>query len=64
MCQKAASGYDMFCRQDFVGIDYGLVDCATWVSVWLAGYMNGSVDLSIVLVERTHRQFNVFSAAE
>ena len=30
MCQKAASGYDMFCRQDFVGIDYGLVDCATY----------------------------------
>jgi heparanase 1 len=29
MCQKALHGYDMFCRQDFVGIDYGLVDCAT-----------------------------------
>lgn len=29
MCQKALNGYDMFCRQDFVGIDYGLVDCAT-----------------------------------
>jgi heparanase 1 len=27
---KAASGYDMFCRQDFVGIDYGLIDCATF----------------------------------
>jgi heparanase 1 len=23
-------GYSVFCRQDFVGIDYGLLDCATY----------------------------------
>ena len=27
MASKAANGYKVFCRQDFVGIDYGLVDC-------------------------------------
>jgi heparanase 1 len=27
---KAASGYNMFCIQDFVGIDYGLIDCTTF----------------------------------
>merc|ERR1712146_713446 len=26
MASKAAAGYAVFCRQDFVGIDYGLVD--------------------------------------
>jgi hypothetical protein len=26
---KAAAGYSVFCRQDFVGIDYGMIDCAT-----------------------------------
>jgi len=29
MAQKAAHGYSAFCRQDFVGIDYGMLDCAT-----------------------------------
>eukprot|EP00041_Stephanoeca_diplocostata_P007397 m.105224 g.105224 ORF g.105224 m.105224 type:complete len:597 (-) comp16856_c0_seq3:464-2254(-) len=29
MASKAANGYSVFCRQDFVGIDYGIVDCAT-----------------------------------
>jgi heparanase 1 len=27
---KAASGYSAFCRQDFVGIDYGMIDCSTY----------------------------------
>ena len=27
MASKAINGYSAFCRQDFVGIDYGLVDC-------------------------------------
>ena len=26
---KAAAGYQVFARQDFVGIDYGILDCAT-----------------------------------
>ncbi|EDQ84175.1 uncharacterized protein MONBRDRAFT_30511 [Monosiga brevicollis MX1] len=26
---KAAAGYAAFCRQNFIGIDYGLLDCAT-----------------------------------
>ena len=30
MATKAAHGYSVFCRQDFVGIDYGIVDCATY----------------------------------
>jgi len=30
MGSKAANGYSAFCRQDFVGIDYGLVDCLTY----------------------------------
>jgi len=30
MAAKAANGYSVFCRQDFVGIDYGMVDCATY----------------------------------
>ena len=30
MASKAAHGYKAFCRQDFVGIDYGLIDCATY----------------------------------
>jgi len=30
MGTKAANGYSVFCRQDFVGIDYGMVDCATY----------------------------------
>jgi hypothetical protein len=27
MALKAAHGYSVFCRQDFIGIDYGLMDC-------------------------------------
>ena len=27
MGTKAAHGYSVFCRQDFIGIDYGLLDC-------------------------------------
>jgi hypothetical protein len=27
---KAAAGYSVFCRQDFVGIDYGMIDCSTY----------------------------------
>eukprot|EP01047_Picozoa_sp_COSAG01_P021502 COSAG01_NODE_1249_length_11069_cov_22.388332_4_plen_249_part_00 len=27
---KAANGYSAFCRQDFVGIDYGMIDCSTY----------------------------------
>jgi heparanase 1 len=30
MATKAAHGYSVFCRQDFVGIDYGMLDCATY----------------------------------
>jgi heparanase 1 len=30
MGQKAANGYSVFCRQDFVGIDYGMIDCSTY----------------------------------
>lgn len=30
MGAHAANGYSAFCRQDFVGIDYGMVDCATY----------------------------------
>ena len=30
MATKAANGYSVFCRQDFVGIDYGIVDCSTY----------------------------------
>jgi len=26
---KARAGYQAFCRQDFIGADYGLVDCST-----------------------------------
>ena len=29
MGSKAANGYDSFCRQDLIGADYGLLDCAT-----------------------------------
>ena len=29
MATKAAHGYSAFCRQDFIGADYGLLDCAT-----------------------------------
>ena len=29
MATKAANGYSAFCRQDFVGIDYAMLDCAT-----------------------------------
>ena len=29
MATKAARGYSVFCRQDFVGIDYGMIDCET-----------------------------------
>lgn len=29
LAQVAALGYEAFCRQDFVGADYGLCDCAT-----------------------------------
>ena len=27
MGAKAANGYSVFCRQDFIGIDYGILDC-------------------------------------
>lgn len=30
MGSKARNGYSAFCRQNFVGIDYGLVDCGTY----------------------------------
>ena len=29
MASKAANGYAAFCRQDFIGIDYGMLDCET-----------------------------------
>jgi len=29
LASKARSGYAGFCRQDYIGADYGLVDCAT-----------------------------------
>ena len=29
MGAKAARGFSVFCRQDFVGADYGLLDCST-----------------------------------
>jgi heparanase len=29
MASKAAHGYSVFCRQDFIGIDYGMLDCET-----------------------------------
>lgn len=29
MGSKARNGYSAFCRQDFVGIDYGMLDCKT-----------------------------------
>ena len=29
MASKAANGYSVFCRQDFIGIDYGMLDCAS-----------------------------------
>ena len=29
MGTKAAGGYSVFCRQDFIGADYGMLDCAT-----------------------------------
>lgn len=29
MATKAADGYKVFCRQNFIGIDYGMLDCAT-----------------------------------
>lgn len=28
---KAKNGYEAFCRQDYIGADYGLVDCSTGV---------------------------------
>lgn len=29
MGSKARHGYSAFCRQDFIGADYGMLDCAT-----------------------------------
>ena len=29
MATKAAHGFSVFCRQDFIGADYGLLDCST-----------------------------------
>jgi heparanase 1 len=29
LAAKAANGYSVYCRQDLVGIDYGLLDCST-----------------------------------
>merc|ERR1719253_62453 len=29
LASKAAYGYETFCRQDYIGADYGLVDCST-----------------------------------
>ena len=29
MATKAAHGFHVFCRQDFIGADYGLLDCET-----------------------------------
>lgn len=29
LAAKAAYGYETFCRQDYIGADYGLVDCST-----------------------------------
>lgn len=29
LATKAKAGYGAFCRQDYVGIDYGMVDCST-----------------------------------
>ena len=29
LASKAAHGFSAFCRQDFIGADYGLLDCAT-----------------------------------
>ena len=29
MASKALNGYSLFCRQDFIGADYGLVDCSS-----------------------------------
>ena len=29
MASKALNGYSLFCRQDYIGADYGLVDCST-----------------------------------
>eukprot|EP01046_Picozoa_sp_COSAG06_P054103 COSAG06_NODE_9535_length_1876_cov_0.800788_2_plen_128_part_00 len=29
MAIKAAHGFSVFCRQDFIGADYGLLDCST-----------------------------------
>ena len=36
---KAANGYSAFCRQDFVGIDYGMIDCSTYAP--LPDYYSG-----------------------
>lgn len=36
---KAANGYSVFCRQDFVGIDYGMIDCSTYAP--LPDYYSG-----------------------
>ena len=39
MGAKAAHGYSVFCRQDFVGIDYGMLDCSTYAP--LPDYFSG-----------------------
>jgi len=50
MASKAKHGYAAFCRQDFVGIDYGMVDCLTndplpdyWGSVLWSRLMGSGV---------------------
>lgn len=53
---KAATGYDVFCRQDFVGIDYAYIDCATheplpdYYAALLWGRLMGTRVLSAQLV--------------
>ena len=65
---KAASGYSVFCRQDFVGIDYGMIDCSTYAPLpdYYAGILwsklMGSVVLKATSSDPTLRAYSHCSA--
>ena len=55
MGSKARNGYSAFCRQDFIGIDHGMLDCKTQAPLpdyhggvlWSSGMLMGRSVLSV-----------------
>ncbi|EDQ92974.1 uncharacterized protein MONBRDRAFT_13894 [Monosiga brevicollis MX1] len=64
MGSKAKAGYAAFCRQDFIGIDYGLLDCATYEPLpdYYAGILWGAtMGTSVLNVSVNNRQIRAYA---